>query len=249
MIWPPAGDIALVILGALTGGIVNGLTGTAYALVAMSFWLYAMPPTFAAPLVCLCAVGGHLQALPQIWHGVRWPRLWPFLVAGLVGVPLGTMLLEHLKPDPLKLGVGCLLVVYVGWNLLVKKPPVIATWGGRIADGAAGFTGGVLGGMASMSGPVPVTWVQLRNWTRGEQRGVNQPYNMAILFFALVSAALNGLLDTRWLVWAAIALPISLLGTRIGLMCYGRVDDQQFRRIVLAMLGLSGLVLIGSSLK
>lgn len=249
MPWPPAGDIALVVLGALTGGIVNGLTGTAYALVAMSFWLYAMPPTFAAPLVCLCAVGGHLQALPQIWHGVRWPRLWPFLVAGLVGVPLGTMLLEQLKPDPLKLGLGCLLVVYVSWNLLVRKPPVIATWGGRLADGAAGFAGGVLGGMASLSGPVPVTWVQLRNWTRGEQRGVNQPYNMSILFFALVSAALSGLLDTRWLLWAAIALPISLLGTRIGLMFYGRVGDLQFRRIVLAMLGLSGLTLIGSSLK
>lgn len=249
MLWPPAGDVALVVLGALTGGIVNGLTGTAYALVAMSFWLYAMPPTFAAPLVCLCAVGGHLQAWPQIRHGVRWPRLWPFLVAGLAGVPLGTMLIEHLKPDPLKLGVGCLLVVYVGWNLLVRRPPVIANWGGRFADGAAGFAGGVLGGMASLSGPVPVTWVQLRNWTRSEQRGVNQPFNMAILFFALVSAALSGFLDMRWLLWASIALPVSLLGTRIGLMFYGRVDDLQFRRIVLVMLGLSGLVLIGSSLK
>ena len=51
MIWPPAGDIALVVVGALIAGFVNGLTGTAYALVAMSFWLYAMPPTFAAPLV------------------------------------------------------------------------------------------------------------------------------------------------------------------------------------------------------
>lgn len=249
MIWPSAGDIALVVVGALIAGFVNGLTGTAYALVAMSFWLYAMPPTFAAPLVCLCAVAGHLQALSQIWHGIRWPRLWPFLAAGMVGVPLGTILLQHLRPDPLKLGVGCLLVVYVGWNLLLRRPPVVASWGGRIADGAAGFAGGVLGGMASLSGPIPVTWVQLRNWSRAEQRGVNQPYNMAILLLALISAAVSGLLDARWLLWAAIALPASLLGARIGLLLYGRVDDLQFRRIVIAMLGVSGLTLIGSSLR
>ncbi len=245
---PPTGDIALVVLGALLAGFVNGLTGTAYALVAMSFWLHAMPPTFAAPLVALCAVGGHLLALPSIWHGVRWPRLWPFLVAGLVGVPLGTVLLRHLQPDPLKLGVGLLLVIYVSWNFLIRQPPVV-TWGGRVADGAAGFAGGVLGGMASLSGPIPVTWVQLRNWSRDEQRGVNQPYNMAILFLALLSAAASGLLDVRWLIWAAIALPVSMIGSRLGLRLYGRVDDAQFRKIILSMLGLSGLVLIATSVR
>jgi len=244
---PPASDIALVVLGALVAGFVNGLTGTAYALAAMSFWLHAMPPSFAAPLVCLCAVGGHLQALPQIWHGVRWPRLWPFLVTGLLGVPLGTLLLSRVQPQPLKLGVGLLLVIYVSWNGFVRRPPTIRKWGGRIADATAGFIGGVLGGMASISGPVPVTWVQLRDWTRDEQRGVNQPYNMAILALALVAAAIGGLLDTRWLFWAAISLPVSLLGTRLGLKAYGRFNDAQFRKILLAMLGVSGIALIASS--
>ncbi len=246
---PPGGDIALVVAGAFIGGFVNGLTGTAYALVAMSLWLHAMPPSFAAPLVCLCAVGGHLQALPSIWHGVRWPRLWPFLVAGLVGVPLGTLMLSHVRPDPLKIGVGLLLVVYVSWNLFVRRPPAIPQWGGRIADAIAGFIGGVLGGMASISGPVPVTWVQLRNWSRAEQRGVNQPFNMAILALALVSAAIAGLLDMRWVLWAVGSLPISLIGTRLGLRLYGQFNDEQFRRIILGMLGLSGLTLIASSIR
>ena len=123
------------------------------------------------------------------------------------------------------------------------------TWGGRAADGVAGFIGGVLGGMASLSGPVPVTWVQLRNWPRDEQRGVNQPYNMAVLLLALISAAVSGLLDTRWLFWAALSLPISMVGTRLGLLLYGRVDDRQFRWIVMAMLGLSGVVLMATSIK
>jgi len=53
---PPAGDIAIVVAGALVAGFVNGLTGTGYALMALGFWLQAMSPLTAAPLVAMAAV-------------------------------------------------------------------------------------------------------------------------------------------------------------------------------------------------
>ena len=55
---PPAGDIAIVVAGALVAGFVNGLSGTGYALMALGFWLQAMSPVTAAPLVALCTVCG-----------------------------------------------------------------------------------------------------------------------------------------------------------------------------------------------
>lgn len=245
---PPAGDIAVVVAGALAGGFVNGLTGTGYALVSLGFWLQAMSPVHAAPLVALCSVLGHIQSLPSIWHGVRWPRLWPFLVAGLIGVPLGTMLLARVPVSPLKLGVGLLLICYSSWMGLVRRPPIVRG-GGRLADATAGFIGGVMGGMASLSGPAPVIWVQLRGWSRDEQRGVNQPYNMAILTTALASAAVAGLLDRQYLIWAAIALPTTIAGARLGLLLYGRIGDVGFRRLVLVLLGFSGVSLIVTGLR
>ena len=245
---PPAGDIAIVVAGALAAGFVNGLSGTGYALMALGFWLQAMPPVTAGPLAALCAVAGHLQALRSIWRGVRWPRLWPFLVAGLAGVPLGTALLEHVRVQPLKLGVGLLLIVYSAWTGLVRRPPMVRG-GGRLADAAVGLLGGVLGGMASLSGPAPTIWVQLRGWTKDEQRGVNQPFNMAILATALLVAGMAGLLDQRFWLWAAITVPVSLVGARLGLMLYGRVDDAVFRRLVLVLLAVSGTSLVLSALR
>ena len=245
---PPTGDIAIVVAGALAAGFVNGLSGTGYALVALGFWLQAMSPLTAAPLTALCGVTGHLQSLPTIWKGVRWPRLWPMLAAGIVGVPIGTMLLEHVRPSPLKIGVGILLILYSAWMAFVRRPPIV-TGGVRMADAAIGFTGGVLGGMASLSGPAPAIWAQLRGFGKGEQRGVNQPYNMSILLLALVSAGIAGFLDRTFFVWAAICLPTTLIGARIGLALYRRVDDAQFRRIILTLLGLSGVTLIVSSLR
>ena len=98
---PPVGDIAIVVAGALAAGFVHGLSGTGYALVALGFWLQAMSPLTAAPLVALCSVAAHVQSLPSIWHGVHWPRLWPFLVAGLQA-PLVDLadLSENPKPAP-----------------------------------------------------------------------------------------------------------------------------------------------------
>ena len=245
---PPVGDIAIVVAGALVAGFVNGLSGTGYALVALGFWLQAMPPITAAPVLALCSVGGHIQSLPSIWHGVRWPRLWPFLSAGLLGVPLGTFLLDFVRVQPLKLGVGVLLIFYSSWMAFVRRPPIV-TGGGRLADAAAGFAGGVMGGMASLSGPAPTIWVQLRGWNKNEQRGVNQPFNMAVLATALASAAVAGFLDRTFVVWAVITLPTTLIGARLGLTLYRRIDDAQFRRIVLVLLALSGATLIASSLR
>jgi uncharacterized protein len=244
---PPIGDIALVLAGAAAAGFVNGLSGTGYALVALGFWLHAMPPTSAAPLVAFCSVCGHLQSLPKIWSGLIWSRLWPFLIGGLIGVPIGTALLSHVEVKPLKLGVGLLLVVYCAWMAFVRRPPVIMA-GGRLADGIAGFGGGLLGGMASLSGPIPVIWTQLRGWNMLAQRGINQPFNMSVLALAVVTAAVAGFLDRSFFIWAAIVLPITIVGAHVGLRLYQRVNDAQFRRIILILLGLSGLTLIGSSL-
>ena len=245
---PPAGDIAIVVAGALVAGFVNGLTGTGYALMALGFWLQAMSPATAAPLVALCSVAGHLQALRKIWSGVRWPRLWPFLAAGIVGVPLGTAMLEHVRVQPLKLGVGILLILYSAWMGFVRHPPVVAG-GGRLADAAAGFAGGFMGGMASLSGPAPTIWVQLRGWNKNEQRGVNQPFNMTVLASTLLAAGVAGLLDRTFWIWAAMTVPVSLVGARLGLMLYGRTNDAAFRQLVLVLLGLSGMTLIVSSLR
>ena len=106
-----------------------------------------------------------------------------------------------------------------------------------------------MGGMASLSGPAPTIWVQLRGWNKNEQRGVNQPFNMAVLATALLAAGVAGLLDRTFLVWAIVTVPTSLVGARLGLMLYGRVNDSAFRQLVLILLGLSGITLIATSLR
>jgi uncharacterized membrane protein YfcA len=170
-------------------------------------------------------VAGHVQSLPRIWANVRIQRLWPYLVAGLIGVPIGTALLDRVRVQPLKLGVGLLLIAYVSWMGLMRRPPIVRG-GGRLADAAVALVAGVMGGLASVSGPAPAIWAQLRGWDRHQQRAV----------------------DRTFFVWALMALPATLIGAQVGVRVYGRITDVQFRWIVLAILGGSGVVLVVSAL-
>jgi uncharacterized membrane protein YfcA len=238
-------QIILVLAGALAGGIVNGLTGFGTALTVLSIWLYAIPPTVASTLVILCSVASQLQTLPMIWRTILWKRVVVFVAPGILGVPIGTLLLPHIDPRFFKIGVGVFLVVYSS-HVLARRAEIKTAWGGRLADGVVGFFGGILGGLAGLSGALPVVWTDIRGWTKDQRRGVVQMFNMAILSLALVSHAVSGLVTRQVAGAAIIALPATILGAQIGGFIYRRLADHSYQRVIMALLMISGLALIWS---
>jgi uncharacterized membrane protein YfcA len=163
-------QILFVLTGALAGGFVSGLAGFGTGITAMAIWLYAVPPPVAATLVILCSVVAQLQTLPAIWHSIDVKRVAWLLVPGLVGVPVGTALLTRLDPHVLKVGIGTLVLTFSAYMLLRHARPGSA-WGSRLADAIVGLGGGVLGGLAGLSGVLPAMWAAVRGWTKDESRG------------------------------------------------------------------------------
>jgi len=103
------GHSIIVIVGALSGGFVLGLAGFGTGLMAMGIWLHALPPAVAASLVVICSVVSQVQTIPTIWHVIRPRRVLPFVIPGLIGVPIGTQLLGLLNPNEFRFGLGMLL--------------------------------------------------------------------------------------------------------------------------------------------
>jgi len=240
-------QIILVVLGALAGGIVNGLTGFGTAITAVGIWLYAMPPVVASSLAIMCSVVSQFQTFHLIRRTIDWKRTLIFVAPGILGVPLGTLLLPHIEPRWFKLGVGCFLALYSSY-VLARRSQIKSDWGGWFAEGAAGFGGGVLGGLAGLSGVLPVVWTDVRGWSKEQRRGVLQTFNMAILSFALISHAASGLV-TRRVMWdAALALPATIAGAWTGAFIYRRLHDRGYQRVVMVLLLVSGLTLIWNSL-
>jgi uncharacterized membrane protein YfcA len=242
-----AGGYALLLVGALAGGFVSGLAGFGTALMTLGIWLYLMPPSLAVPLVLICSVIGQSSTLPSMWRTFDLSLIWPFLIGGLAGVPLGTLLIAHADPQNFKLTVGVFLLVFP-LALYFQHTPVAFRFGGKLADGAIGFAGGILGGLAGLSGPLPILWASVRGWGKDERRGIFQIFNWTVLAAALCLQVASGLVD-RQVIWLALlALPGTIIGTWLGARVYRALSDQNFRDVVLALLFMSGVGLVWSSL-
>jgi uncharacterized protein len=239
--------IAVLLFGALAGGFVSGLAGFGTALMALGIWLYVVTPDVAVQLVVICSVIAQTWTMPSIWRAIDFKLVLPFLVGGLAGVPIGTLLVAYADPRHFKLAIGVLLLVFPTALYLQRKPMALSI-GGKLADTGIGFAGGVLGGLAGLSGPIPILWASVRGWGKDERRGVFQIFNWTILTAAFVVQAASGLV-TRQTMWLSLlVLPATVGGAWLGARTYHGLSDGDFRDAVLGLLFLSGVTLVWSSI-
>ena len=209
----------------------------------MGIWLYGLSPTLAASLVICCSIISQIQTLPILVKAISFKRVLPFLIPGIIAVPMGTHLLYDIDADSFKYGIGSFLLIYSTLSLMVLNRPTIII-NSRIADSIVGFGGGLLGGVAGLSGPIPVMWSKFRGWSKDQRRSTFQLYNLCILCIALIAHGQSGLLNRELGTAVLIALPGTLFGAWVGSMIYKSTDDYRFDIYVLLVLLAAGASLI-----
>lgn len=240
----PFDQSALIVAGAaFLGAFASGLAGFAFGLVAYGLWLHVLSPQIAGPLVIVASLISQCLSLLHVRRAFRLDLLWPFLVGGIIGTPIGVWLLAYIDPVVLRRATGVFLVAYSGFFLL--RPPVKPVHaGGRIADGGIGFASGVMNGLAGLSGPLTTAWCSLRGWNRDASRAVYQPFIVAVQVAALPALLGAGLLNRDLGYYTLICVPAMLLGVWFGVRLYVRINEVQFRRLMLWLLLASGASLL-----
>jgi uncharacterized membrane protein YfcA len=239
----PALDLTLFAFGTFAAAFVTGLAGFAFGIVAAAVWLHFLAPAQAAALIV--AFGLIVQGV-SVWklrRAIKWPRLLPFLIGGVIGVPIGGELLRWTAPGDLRVAVGAILTLFSLYNLL-RPSLASAARTGAVADGAVGVLNGVIGGATGLAGIAAVIWCSLRGWPPAEQRAVFQPSGVAIFAMTALWLGSTGMIGPDTLTLFLIGLPALAVGTWAGLKLFGKLDDQAFRRIVLVLLLISGLSLV-----
>lgn len=231
----------------LSGGFVNGLAGFGTSLFALGWLLQVMPPREAVAIALVCSV---VTGVPGIWavrRSIGFRRLSIFLVPALCGVPLGFAALSLIDAWMLSLIVGMFLLAYGGYFAFRRNLPELSgSW--VPLEAGIGFCGGVLGAMAGLSGALPSMWLAMRQWPKGVQRGILQPFNMVILSVATAMLALDGGFDATVLRNLALTLPASAIGAAIGLWLFRKLSDHGYRRLLIGLMLVSGLILLARTL-
>ena len=235
-----------VLIGALAAGFVQGLSGFAFGLVAMTFWVWTIPPQLAGPLVVFGSLVGQMLSLGSFRRSFDGRRLWPFVLGGCAGTPIGVWMLRFIDPTEFRIAVGLILVAYCPLMLFIRAVPRVIA-GGRLADGGIGLIGGFMGGLGGLNGPAPTLWCSLRGWSRDEQRAVFQSFSLCMQSLALAMYAANGLITRQTVLLFAVVAPAMVVPTLIGVRFYRRFSEAGFRQLILILLSLSGVVLLLAS--
>jgi hypothetical protein len=105
-----------------------------------------------------------------------------------------------------------------------------------------GFGGGLIGGLTAFPGALPTIWCDMHGVPKNEQRCLVQPFIAAMQVFALM--LLRRDLSSKVVVDLLLSIPALLAGTALGIVAFRHVNDATFRRIVLVVLLVSGVMLL-----
>ena len=119
-------ELWLLVAGAAVAGFVQGLSGFAFGMVAMSFWVWGIEPRVAAVMAVFGSLTGQVVAALSSRRQFRLIALAPFLAGGAVGIPLGIAVLPHLNADLFRLALGSVLVVCCPIMLVAAVPRLLA---------------------------------------------------------------------------------------------------------------------------
>jgi hypothetical protein len=190
-----------------------------------------------------CSIITQFTSLVVLRDSMKWSGSLLLITGGALGILPALYLLQHVDAGIFRIGFGIFLAAYAGWMLL--RPSIVrATVSpSPLHDAVVGFGGGLVGGLTAMPGALPVIWCDLHGLPRDQQRGLVQPYIVAMQLFALALMFSRHSISRDTLLSLTLNLPALAAGTALGLVMFRKLDDALFRRILLAVLLLAGLML------
>jgi uncharacterized membrane protein YfcA len=238
--------LGLFLVAAFIGGFASGLAGFAMGFVVSGIWLHILTPIQTTTLIVGYGLLTQGYGVWKLRHALSWQKIAPFIIGGMIGVPIGTMLLTYINPAHLRSGVGVLLVIYGSYGL--AQPRLKPVPDKVSADAGIGFANGVLAGLTGLPGFIVTIWCQLRGWTKDVQRAVFQPVMLAAIVMNVISLGIAGAITATTMQLYLLGLPAMVVGLWAGFKLYGKLDDVAFRKVILVLLLIAGLGLISSQL-
>jgi uncharacterized membrane protein YfcA len=234
--------LALFLLATFLGALVSGLAGFAMGVVMLGIWAHILTPVQSAVLIVGYGLLTQTYGIWKLRHAFRWHRVAPFIIGGALGVPVGAMLLAQLAPAYLRSGVGVLIVLYGVYGL--ARPALKPLQAGTPADLAIGMLNGLVAGLTGLIGIIVTVWCQLRGWSKDETRSVFQPVNLAVAAMSAAAFGFAGVITGETVQLFLVGAPVLLAGLWAGFKLYGKLDEIAFRKVIFALLLVSGLALL-----
>jgi uncharacterized membrane protein YfcA len=232
--------VAEIALGAFViaalAAFAQSVSGFGSALVAVPLLSMLAGPRTAVVTITTLSIAMTALATARERRHVEWPVAGTLAVMGLVGMPLGLLLLTTLDATALTVVIAVLVLAFAvllasGWA------PHPGPWARR----AAGVASGAMLTSTGMNGPPLVITLQAMRLRPDQFRATLQAVFCSQDVAAVIGFAVVGQVNRTALVAVAAGLPGLPLGWLLGDRVFTSIDAGLFRRVVLGMLVLSAV--------
>jgi uncharacterized membrane protein YfcA len=228
----------LIFVAVFFGAVVVGAAGFGSAVVGGAIMLLWMIPTSAVPILISASLTTQLISLGQLWKSLVWRNCIPLIIGGLIGMPLGVLLLQRSNPDAFRVAFGMFLVCWSSYLLL--RPQLKLQRKGPLADVIVGLTGGISGGAIAFPGALPAIWCALTRSSKEEQRGTIQIFILVTQCCTFAYLFAKGMVSRNFTLDYLGMIPAIVIGTFVGVHLFTTINEALFRRLVLLLLLIAG---------
>jgi uncharacterized protein len=239
--------VTTIVVGAVVAGFVQGLSGFAFSMLAVSIWAWTVDPRLATTTAVFGAMIGQLMAVTTTRGGFERDVLLPLFAGALLGIPIGVAILPHLDTELFKTVLGALLAICCPTALVAGRLPKIGATG-RTANGFVGMIAGAMSGIGGFTGIFPTLWYTLRGFDKQRLRAVIQWFNLAALTTTMAAYVVSGVATAEMLPIYAAVVPAMLIPWWLGSRLYLGISEATYRSVVLGLLTVAGVTMLASSL-
>jgi uncharacterized protein len=220
---------------------VQGLAGFGIGLVSLAFLPFLMSPQDAVVLITLYAAVFIAVIFVPLRRDFTWHGMVELVAGSLLATPAGVWLLAVLPGDVLKRLIGLVLLVIVALEWRGLYPERLE---GRAWPFGAGVAAGLFGGAVGTPGPPMILYAAAQPWSPRTVKANIQAFLLVNQAAITIGYWWVGLLTPEvWRLAWLYAVP-AVIGLAGGMLLFARLDRARFRRVVFAVLFVSGLVLL-----
>lgn len=232
-------DAIPVIFTFALAAFVQSVSGFGGGLVSMALLPSLIGIRSATPLVALTSIFIEVVLLIRFRESLSLRDIWMAVLASVAGIPLGMALVGAVSERAAMFVLGLILIGYAVYALLGRHLPKLQNplWGAF-----AGFMAGLLGGAYNTSGPPVILYADTQGWKPERFKSNLQGFFLLSSSQILLGHVLAGNYRVEVLRWLPWALPAILAGLLAGWLMDRRIPPVLFRRIVLTMLIVMGLM-------
>jgi uncharacterized membrane protein YfcA len=239
----PAFDLAFLAAAAIVflAAATSGLAGFGFSIISVTPLLLFHDPGTVLAINKILTLGTTWIILLGIWQAISWARLARLVPFALAGLFVGVWVLQQLDGDAIRLVVAVMVMAFALLLLsgIVREVPE-RPWMAPLT----GLVSGISSTSTGMSGPPLVLYFTVIGLSVEVFRATTVMYFILLDIVGFPTLIAQGLITRDDVVLSLWLAPAALLGRWAGSWLVPYVTPASFRRIVLALLLMTGVVAI-----